>query len=74
MKINLKVFLYDWQNGKMRSKEIWDIIREYPDHDFFIDLYRHLLNDEELDDKVASQLYCDISYSYYISKKYFEEH
>lgn len=72
MNFDFAVFLDGFYKEEINNKRLWDEIREYPDHDFFLDLNKHLT--ENFYPNLVNEIYVKISVSYFRAKKYFEEH
>lgn len=65
-------FLYDFYKKEIDNGKLFNEIKQYPDHDFFLDLNKHLT--ENFYPNLVNEIYVEISVSYFRAKKYFEEH
>ena len=72
MAFDFSSFEKNFFDGSIKSKSLYEIISNYPDHDFFIELYRYL--NKTSDEEVSIKIFFDIQWSYFIAKKYFQEH
>lgn len=67
-------FIDRFKNNEINNKQLFDIISEYPDYDFFTELLQHLLKDGAMGINEMNEIYGNICWSYFCAKKYFKEH
>lgn len=72
-----KDFVDGFLSGEITNKVLYSEIKEFAEHEFFIQLY-HYLRDRELlensEDSNVDRLFTSISLSYHTSSRYFEGH